>query len=263
MPDFIDQMGRTVTLRESPRRIVSLVPSQTELLHALGLRDEVVGITKFCIHPSEWFHEKARVGGTKNLNFERIQALAPDLILGNKEENEQAQMEALFDSYPIWMSDITTLDDSLQMIMQVGELVGRAEEALTLAREVRDGFNQFAPTIRPRSCAYLIWRSPWMVAGHSTFIDHLLVRCGLQNVFTNEESRYPKVSDEQLASAQPEVILLSSEPYPFKEKHIAELSALCPKSQILLIDGEMCSWYGSRLLETPRYLSHFLKALRA
>src|SRR4051812_11307667 len=123
MTRFTDQMGNAVELEGPPSRIVSLVPSQTELLFYLGLDKEVAGITKFCIHPAEMFHSKPRVGGTKKYDFEKIRQLAPDLIIGNKEENEQKQVEELQKLYPVWMSDIRNLADALQMIRSVGELV--------------------------------------------------------------------------------------------------------------------------------------------
>src|ERR1700722_20147309 len=102
---FTDQMGRTISVEWPVKRIISLVPSQTELLYSLGLADEVIGITKFCVHPKEWFHSKTRVGGTKKLDFEKIAALKPDLIIGNKEENEEVQIKQLMQDYPVWMSD--------------------------------------------------------------------------------------------------------------------------------------------------------------
>ena len=125
-----DQMHRKIHLPRFPlRRIISLVPSQTELLYDLGLEEEVVGITKFCVHPPEWFQSKARVGGTKTIHFEKIKALQPDLIIGNKEENEREQIEALAECFPVWMSDIATLEDALDMMLRVGALVDRPEQA--------------------------------------------------------------------------------------------------------------------------------------
>ena len=260
-------MGREVKLRETPRRIISVVPSQTELLFDLGLKEEVVGLTKFCVHPTEMFQSKPRIGGTKKLNFDKIEALQPDLIIGNKEENEKADIDGLEQLYPVWMSDIFTLQDALNMIVSVGELVGKPEVAFDLGQRIRNEFvalSQTALSCAGKRVAYFIWRTPYMVAGHNTFIDHLLGTLGMQNVFSVEEypplhaefgslSRYPEVDLELLKAQEPELLLLSSEPYPFKDKHIAELQEALPNAEIRLVDGEMFSWPGSRLLLAPAY----------
>jgi len=264
-----DQLGRSIKLPHwPPRRIISLVPSQTEFLADLGLEKEVVGITKFCVHPTEWFQQKKRVGGTKTLDFQKIEALKPDLIIGNKEENDQSQIEYLSQRYPVWMSDIYTLEDALDMMRSLGELTGKTEKANAIASEVERQFTQHlsllpaiadakAGTTYHSKVAYLIWRKPYMAAGSNTFIDDMLRRAGFENVFANL-SRYPEISSEQLAIMRPEVILLSSEPYPFSEKHIVELQEICPESRIQLVDGELFSWYGSRLLSSPAYFAGLL-----
>src|SRR6201996_8546516 len=141
---FTDMLGREITINYPPRRIISLVPSQTELLFDLGLNEEVVGITKFCVHPQEWFRNKKRIGGTKTVNIEAIHALQPDLIIANKEENVQEQVEALAAHYPTWVSDIHTLDDALHMIQQVGNLVARPSQSALLAEKIQKGFSGLA-----------------------------------------------------------------------------------------------------------------------
>jgi ABC-type Fe3+-hydroxamate transport system substrate-binding protein len=251
---FTDQMGRPVVLADwPPKRIVSLVPSQTEYLAALGLDHEVVGITKFCVHPRSWFERKTRIGGTKTLHLSRIAGLRPDLILGNKEENQQEQIEALAKEFPVWMSDILVLDHALEMMRSVGVLTGRAEQAHTLAALVESRFAALAADRpAPLTAAYLIWRKPYMAVGGGAFIHDMLQRCGFINVFEHV-SRYPEISREQLALAAPDVLLLSSEPYPFSQKHRAELQEICPNARICLVDGTMFSWYGSRLLDAPAY----------
>jgi ABC-type Fe3+-hydroxamate transport system substrate-binding protein len=260
MKQFRDQMGRTISLEHwPPCRIVSLVPSQTELLATLELDEAVVGITKFCIHPAAWFQQKKRVGGTKTLDFKKIAALNPDLIIGNKEENDQAQIETLAQHFPVWMSDIYTLEDALDMMRQVGALTGKSSAAEALATEIGNRFAQLqAPEHPPLKATYLIWRKPYMVAGSGTFIDDLLKRAGFENAFASL-ARYPELSVPQLADVQPAVILLSSEPYPFKEKHLVELQEICPKAKIQLVDGELFSWYGSRLLQAPAYFTELRK----
>jgi ABC-type Fe3+-hydroxamate transport system substrate-binding protein len=262
-----DQLNRTLHIPQPPRRIISLVPSQTELLYDLGLRDEVVGITKFCLHPQEWFRTKTRVGGTKKYDFEKIKALAPDLIIGNKEENEQLQIEALMSIYPVWMSDIYTLTDAGDMVLRLGTLLNRKEAAQNLQLKIEKAFEELK-TFRSqgsqinKKVAYFIWRQPYMVAGEHTFIDHLLMQCGFTNVFSGERfKRYPEITQEELKAADPEVIFLSSEPYPFKEKHVAEFQSICKNAKIITVDGELFSWYGSRLLYAPVYFKNLIQLI--
>ncbi len=253
---FTDQMGRQVAIPFPPQRIVSLVPSQTELLYELGLDDRVAGITRFCVHPKSWFRSKTRVGGTKQVHLDRIEALNPDLIIGNKEENERLQIEALAERYPVWMSDVRHLAGALEMIEQTGRITGCEASAAGIAGRIRTAFEGLAGTIahRPfRRAAYLIWRNPWMAVGGDTFIHEMMTLGGMDNVF-GHMARYPEVSLAQLAEAQAELVLLSSEPYPFKEKYFEEIRPYCPDARILLVDGELFSWYGSRLLHTPTYL---------
>lgn len=255
MRSLTDQMQRTIQVPALPQRIISLVPSQTELLHDLGLGDRVVGITKFCIHPERWFKAKHRVGGTKKVDLDKVRALKPDLIIGNKEENERRDIEALEKEFPVWMSDIRDLDGALDMIRRVGDATGTVEQAADLAAHIAKSFAAMQPRAEPRTVAYFIWREPYMVAGHGTFINDMLKRMGLENVFDEGDARYPTITDQELAEADPEVILLSSEPYPFREKHILELNMICPGTPVHIVDGELFSWYGSRLERSPVYFN--------
>lgn len=253
MYHFTDQIGRTITLPGWPaRRIVSLVPSQTELLYDLGLEQEVVGITKFCVRPNAWFHAKKRVGGTKTVDIEKVAALAPDLVIANKEENEQAQINALAARFPVWISDIHALCDACDMIRSVGILTGRQAPAAALAQKIESAFTDFRPPLPALRVAYFIWRKPYMVAAGDTFIDAMLRRAGFDNVFA-DRSRYPEIWLDELAARQPDAVLLSSEPFPFAEKHFDPFREACPQARIAVVDGEMFSWYGSRLQFTPGY----------
>ena len=254
-----DQMHRIVQVPANPQRIISLVPSQTELLHDLGLGDRVVGITKFCVHPESWFRNKPRVGGTKKVDIGKIRALKPDLIIGNKEENDKKDILALAAEFPVWMSDIRDLPGALEMIQHIGSLTGTVEQALEMTREIAVRFDSLVPLDPPLTVAYLIWREPYMAAGQGTFVNDMLKHCGLVNVFDEGDARYPEVTDQELAEADPDLILLSSEPYPFKEKHIAEINMLCPGTPVRLVDGELFSWYGSRLLHAPTYLNGLIQ----
>ena len=252
-----DQLGRRVAVPFPPRRIVSLVPSQTELLFDLGLGTKVVGVTKFCLHPAEARTTATVIGGTKNFDFEKIAALKPDLIIGNKEENYQTGIEQLAAKYPVWLSDIGNLSEALNMIQRVGFIVGVKEKADALAAEIAASFASLetaAAAGAPVLVAYFIWRKPYMVAATGTFIDDLLHRAGFANVFAGL-SRYPEITSEQLAAAAPQRIFLSSEPYPFGDKHVTEFQQMCPAARIEIVDGELFSWYGSRLRQSAAYFS--------
>lgn len=255
---FTDQMGRSISLDFPPKRIISLVPSQTELLFDLGLDDEIVGITKFCIHPKDKYKSKTKVGGTKKLDLAKIRSLNPDLIIGNKEENEQTQMEELMLEFPVWMSDITLLEDAVEMIEQLGELSGKSENALRIASNIKKSFEEIAHQVVSRKkVAYFIWKDPYMLAGKDTFIDDVLAKAGFDNVVSL--NRYPTISLIDLKELKPDLIFLSSEPYPFKSEHILEMESNFPDSIVQIVDGELFSWYGSRLRYTPDYLVQLLK----
>jgi len=248
MPVFTDQLNRTINLPSSPSRIISLVPSQTELLHYLGLEDEVVGITKFCVHPEKWFREKRRIGGTKTYHLDRIEALKPDLIIANKEENDREQVEALAKKYPVWSSDIRSLEDALDMIKRIGEIVNRKENSYQLVAAIQAAFSKLKEKNNLKSAVYFVWREPYMVAGGDTFINEMMQWAGFDNVFQNQ-TRYPQINLMDLKKINPEAILLPSEPFPFKKKHLAEFQEICPNAEVKLVDGELYSWYGNRLLK--------------
>ena len=263
MPVYIDQLNREVTIVENPSRIISLVPSQTELLYDLGLEEEVVGITKFCVHPTTWFRNKTRIGGTKNINPEKITALQPDLVIANKEENVKEQVEELAKNLPVWVSDVNTLNDAIRMITAVGEITGKKEKAETIAAQIEKEFIELTHPSADghlRTC-YLIWKDPYMTVGGDTLIHQILAKAGFSNIFKNNK-RYPEVDIKELQSLDCELLLLSSEPYPFNQKHITELQAQLPSTKIILVDGEMFSWYGSRLLKAPRYLTNLHHQIR-
>lgn len=240
---FTDQTQRIIELKDFPERIISVVPSQTELLFDLNLTEEVIGITKFCIHPDEWFRTKERVGGTKSLNLQKIIELKPDLILANKEENTKEDLEALMQHCPVWISDIKNLPDALSMISCVGGMCNR----LSMANEIVSEIESQIPVVLPelRSAVYLIWNDPMMTAGADSFISDMLPYAGFSNAVDKE--RYPVVTEQELHELKPQYILLSSEPFPFKEAHRLDYQKRFPESTVLLVDGEFFSWYGSRM----------------
>jgi ABC-type Fe3+-hydroxamate transport system substrate-binding protein len=260
MPLYTDQLQRTINLYQTPLRIVSLVPSQTELLYHLGLNETVVGITKFCIHPPQWFSGKARIGGTKSLKIEAIHILQPDLIIANKEENVKEQIDELGKHYPVWISDISNLNDAYNMIKLIGEITNKEKQAAKLTITIQNEFVNLLAKTSTRRTAYLIWQNPYMSVGGDTFINDMLQRCGLHNVFAHLQ-RYPEITIEELKTANCELVLLSSEPFPFKEKHIEELQKELPNTKIVLVNGELFSWYGSRLQYAPAYFKELISQL--
>ena len=258
MAIYKDQAGKIITLLSTPARIISLVPSQTELLYDLGLDKKVIGITKFCVHPQQWFRNKTRIGGTKSIHIEQVKALEPDLIIANKEENVKEQVDELAALFPVWTSDISNLQQALQMISSIGEITGTSAKAQAMISMINNRFDQLSvqqPVIRT---AYLIWQKPYMTIGGDTFINDMLTRCGFENVF-KEQLRYPSITIEDIKSSNCQLLLLSSEPFPFKQNHAEELQKQLPLTKIMLADGEMFSWYGSRLLLAPAYFRSLIE----
>ncbi|MBJ6368749.1 ABC transporter substrate-binding protein [Snuella sedimenti] len=261
-----DQLQRTLHLKDTPKRIISLVPSQTELLCDLGLEDAIVGITKFCVHPDHLLKDIAIVGGTKQLHIERIKALRPDIILCNKEENTKEIVEACQSICEVHVSDVYTIADSLELIGQYGTIFNKADEALSLIDAIKEkqsafeGFIQNKPVLK---VVYFIWKSPWMVAANNTFINYMLQLNKYENVYSSLV-RYPEIdlADEQKEIQNIGYAFLSSEPYPFKEKHKDELQAYWPDTKIVLVDGEMFSWYGTRLLKAFDYFKTLRESLQ-
>lgn len=237
-----DQMGRTVTLTKVPRRVISLVPSITEYLIDLGVN--VVGRTKFCVHPAEEVRAIPVIGGTKNFRMETIVRLNPDLIVGNKEENYKEGIDALEKRYPVWMSDVSTLADASEMMRQLGDVLDFANQANEWIIRTEQKLESLQSG-RSGRVLYLIWYKPWMGVGPHTFIHSILTHLGYQN--TVQQARYPELPEEEIVALHPDEILLSSEPYPFDENHRERLQLLCPNARISLVNGEAFSWYGSRI----------------
>jgi ABC-type Fe3+-hydroxamate transport system substrate-binding protein len=256
---FYDQLNRVIELNSFPQRIVSIVPSQTELLFDLDLDQEIIGITKYCNHPADKVGSKIKVGGTKQLNIPLIKQLQPDLIIANKEENEQSQIKEIMCYFPVWISDITTLSDAYKMIASVGEFVNKSNEAQKIIHNIDNKFEKLSIAANHKKVAYFIWRKPYMIAANNTFINDMLLKCGFKNAF--ELTRYPELTEQDIINAEADVVLLSSEPYPFKEKHIKEFQQLLPNAVVKLVDGEMFSWYGSRLQYAPDYFAKLIDQL--
>jgi ABC-type Fe3+-hydroxamate transport system substrate-binding protein len=245
-------------------RIVSLVPSLTEYLWALGLTDEVVGITKFCVHPKEWYENKTRVGGTKQLNISKIKQLQPELIIANKEENTKEDIEQLQKEFKVVLTDIQDIEGALEALITIGKAVNKEQQAQQLIAQIKVRFSQQKELFKAQTFLYFIWKDPYFLAGEDTYIHSFLSHFGLKNACALE--RYPSLEDwknhVETADKAPTYIFLSSEPFPFESKHIEQVQVLFPASQIILIDGEMCSWYGSRMLEAAAYMQQLAQMIK-
>jgi ABC-type Fe3+-hydroxamate transport system substrate-binding protein len=266
-----DQLDRVIALDDLPLRIISLVPSQTELLVDLGLKDRLVGITRYCIHPKELIDEVEVVGGTKKIVQSRIIEAQPDLIICNKEENTQDIVSFCDTVAPVYVSDVSTLENALDMIRDVGVLTGASFKAKSLARNIGQAFKQLSKPDQIKRALYLIWKEPYMAVGGDTFINDMLEKAGFDNV-CKEMERYPEFTMDQMVELQPDVIFLSTEPYPFKasdKKLFYQPFLMAPSinpvkpnidPKVIVADGEMFSWYGSRLLQAPAYFKKLLTA---
>lgn len=263
MRELTDHLNRTVQAPEHPQRIVSLCPSITETLFELGLGERIAGLTRYCLHPAQQVAKKTDVGGTKRLRHDDIAALQPDLIIAEKEENTREDVNKLQAHYPVYVTEVTDYASALQMILDLGDVCGCQSAARTMAIDIDARFTQLPRLAHPPRTAYMIWRKPWMCVGAGTYIDATLQRCGFDNLFRNHPSgsRYPQLEVAELQQASPELVLLSSEPFPFKQKHIVEMQSILPDADIRLVDGEMFSWYGARMLSAAAYLGNLMTAL--
>lgn len=260
MPVHTDQTGRAVAVGRQPHRIVSLVPSLTELLCDLGLKDQLVGITKFCVHPTEVYRSRTRVGGTKDFRQDLVEGLAPDFVLANKEENPKSRVLALAERFPTWVTDVHDVATALEMIEGIGQVLQVEEAATSMVRDIRlgmAGLKKVSGEGSPPTALYLIWKNPYMAAGTDTFISAMMQKIGLKNVLEylgDRGLRYPRLDASEMEALRPDFILLSSEPYPFKASDVMETEALAHR-KALLVDGEAFSWYGSRMLKSISILN--------
>lgn len=237
------------------KRLISLVPSLTELLIDLGLKDHLMGRTRFCIHPENEVQDIEIIGGTKNPNINKIIELEPDFILCNKEENRKVDIEQLQEHFKVYLTDISTIEDAILEIHSLSQTLGVKDQADLLIHKIMETLNQ-RPSTKIMTAAYLIWKDPWMTVGNDTYIHDVMEQYSLRNVF-GDKTRYPNTSPEELRSLNPDLILLSSEPFPFKQNHIEELKGHCPESNIQLINGEWFSWYGSRMAASFQHLNEW------
>lgn len=241
------------------QKIISLVPSLTELVIDLGLEDQLVGRTRFCVHPKNKVEEIPIVGGTKNPRLDKIREINPDYIIANKEENRPEDIKSLMDEFEIKVTDIATIEDALITIHELGQELEVAETAKHLISGIQQRLEQ-RPDVPDLRTAYLIWKDPWMSVGHDTYIHDVLEHWNLSNVF-GDQKRYPKFDLNELKEYNPDLVLLSSEPYPFKEKHLAQIEEACPAARVLLVEGEWFSWYGSHMKHAFERLNGWRKTI--
>jgi iron complex transport system substrate-binding protein len=265
MTAYKDQLGTLHSFETVPKRIVTLVPSQTELLYDLGLEESIVGITKFCVHPVHFKSTKKLVGGTKKVHYEKIRLLQPDIIIANKEENTKEIVEELSKICPVWVTDIVTIDDNNQMIADFGMLFNKRVEAQKWIDKINYAVADFKSSIKDKpiqKAAYFIWANPYMVAGNNTFINVLMQLNHFENIYKNREERYPEIIIQKMRiQGDPDLILLSSEPFPFNDEHAFELGRYTHHAKVIFVDGEMFSWYGSRLVKAMNYFKKMQEAI--
>jgi ABC-type Fe3+-hydroxamate transport system substrate-binding protein len=248
-----DDAGRTVTLAARPRRIVSLVPSLTETLFALGCGEAVVGVTRHCEEPAAQVAEKTQVGGTKNPDCETIRRLEPDVVIVNAEENRRADFARLEElGLRTFVTFPRSLDDAVDLLRRLGQLIGCAERGEELASELAAAIAEVRGKVRHRRRVFCpIWKNPWMTIGARTYVDDVVWTAGGVNIFRDASVPYPTVTLAEAAEREPEVVLLPDEPYRFSPRDLADLEPLRETpagrhGQVYLVDGKALSWYGSR-----------------
>ena len=264
MTDFInvtDDLGRNVKIPFPPKRIISAVPSTTEFLFDLGLEERVISKTRFCRYPKDGIARLPNIGGTKNLHIDKIRLLNPDLILANEEENNKEQIESLFEEYPVYVCKVRTFDEALKNILNTGKITGSEPKAFEIANKINADFSQLPVVEKQLKVLYLIWKDPYMAVGKETFINSMLEKCGFINAVANHTDRYPKLTTEDIFEINPDLVFLSSEPFPFESRHSSEIQKILPNSKIELVDGEMFSWYESHLLKAGKYFTELISKL--
>ena len=257
-----DDIGDIVTFYYPPIKIVSLVPSITELLIDLGLENELAGITKYCIFPEEKVSKLNKIGGTKNPDLQKIIDLKPDLVIANKEENQKEHIEFLRASnIPVYVTYIDDYDSALNMIENIGMITDRKSKANSITRAIDEKFDNFESQVNVKKVAYMIWKQPYMTIGKNTFINSMLTKIGFENVFENYEGNYPVITQDDIIKSETEFIFLSTEPYKFSEKHIHQFQKIKPDAKIVIVEGDKFSWYGSRMLLAADYFQNLVKTL--
>jgi ABC-type Fe3+-hydroxamate transport system substrate-binding protein len=240
-------------------RIVSLVPSWTEYLVDLGLENQIVGRTKFCVRPHEKVQKIEKIGGTKNLNIQKIKRLKPDLIIANIEENDRDQVEECQQFSEIILTDVRSIESALRECERIGIAVGCAEKGAHWVQQIEAAWGCARPI--HSTAFYVVWKNPLMVAGKDTFISDVMRWWGIHNLGGQwDNGRYPQPTAKEWELAKTNWILLPSEPFPFREKHLSDFGN--ENSTPLLVDGEAFSWYGSRMLKSANYFNNLIETMK-
>jgi ABC-type Fe3+-hydroxamate transport system substrate-binding protein len=268
----IDDLGFKVDLESPPARIVSLVPSWTETLFALGLGERVVGVTKFCVAPAERVASIRKVGGTKNPDLRAIAALAPDLIIANAEENRREDVERMrAQGYPVLITYPRTVPGAVESLLKIGRAAGCEAEADAMAREITRTVSEVEADVgvwaKLRLRAFCpIWKKPWMAFNADTYANDVLRMMGFSNVYAAVGERYPATTLDQAIELRPDVVLLPDEPYEFSDKDVDELRAVLPPGlarRVLIISGRDLHWYGVHMVSGLKSLARRLARVRA
>jgi len=255
---YVDDLNRRVELKESPQRIISLVPSVTELLFDLGLSEHIVGRTSYCIYPEHKIINVASVGGPKDFDLKKLRALKPDLIITVKEENDKELVLEAMQICPVLVYDIVDIASALNMIREIGLLTDTQKRASSILNQIQLKKERLEKRNQEyKTACYLIWNVPMMTVNQQTFISEMMRLAGFDNAFSNKTEHYPVLLEEDISLSEIEYILLSSEPFKFTEKHRKSYQNRFPRSKVILVDGEMFSWYGSRMLKA---LDYFLQS---
>src|SRR5712671_1386178 len=267
-----DDMGFRVELPHPPARIVSLVPSWTETLFALGFNSEIVGVTKFCVEPAAAVASIAKVGGTKNPDVRAILNLAPELVIANAEENRREDIERLrAGGIPVFTTYPRTVPGAVESILRMGRALGRESGAAALAKEITLSVSGIEAGLGVWSKLRLrafcpIWKKPWMTFNADTYAHDVLRMMGFNNVFASAGERYPRTTVEEAVEHRPDIVLLPDEPYEFDHDDLEEMKAMLPVAlgrRVLLISGRDLHWYGVHMVEGLRALNDRLSRLRA
>ena len=257
----VDASGEALTLSAPPRRIVSLIPSTTELLCDLGLADALVGVTVYCSEPRDIVRTRTKVGGEKDPDLAAIRALAPDLVIANVEENVREHVETLRGwGLSVWVTYPRTVAEGLAMIRDLGEVTGTQARAQAMLAELQPLYESVSAQTGARppvDVFYAIWRNPYMTVNRDTYISDLLRVCGARNVFADRAERYPALTLDEVASRRPAVIVLPDEPFRFRRAHLADFAGYSEvpavrDGRIHLVDGKPFSWHGARVAQALR-----------
>lgn len=270
--EFLDEVSRTVSFAQTPRRIVCLVPSITETLFALGVGERVVGVTEYCTHPPDAVARVTKVGGTKDPQIETIVRLAPDIVIVNDEENRQEDFTALTErGLAVYVTAPRTVAGGIAMIERLGPVLGCQTASDAMVGRLRSLYEQVlrASAAGPRLRVFCpIWRKPWMTFNADTYADDMLWSCGAENVVRAKADRYFSTTLEEIAVYEPEAVVLPSEPYPFTNKHFVHLKELADTpagrgGHFYCIDGMALCWYGPRIADGLTELSRLFAYVRS